>query len=163
MLCRYPFVVAWFVGGCFDGCFAVVVAGLLFSRCLAAESMRLLPAAVALPSVDPGRMLCRRGSLAPSLVDALLPRVCWPCLLADVLPPWLFGPLSGRCFATESVLALSLGGCFAAVVAWFVGGCFAVVGCSFYRWMLCHLGLVFALDTIALLSFWQAQFVGLGC
>jgi hypothetical protein len=66
----------------------------------------------------------------------------------DALPPLLLGPLFGRCFATESVLACFLadvlppwslgsladalppwfvGGCFAALVAQFVGGCFAAV------------------------------------
>jgi hypothetical protein len=97
-----PSLALGLLGRCFDGCFAVVVAGLLFSRCLAAQSMTAAP---------------RCGCFAVGGVS--FPDGCLAVggSRADALPPWLFAPLFGRCFATESVLALSLGGCFAAVVA----------------------------------------------
>jgi hypothetical protein len=58
---------------------------------------------------------------------------------------WPFAPLRGRCFATESVLARFVGGCFAAIrcldvwphcgrcfatetmLSWFIGWCFAIM------------------------------------
>jgi hypothetical protein len=82
-------------------------------------------------------------SLESSLADALLPRVSWPLPSTDTLlfgaslllprrmlgcwrnpwwilcHRWLFGSLSSRCFAAESVRPRSLlGGCMAAVVTW---------------------------------------------
>jgi hypothetical protein len=85
-------------------------------------------------------------SCVPLLWVVLLHLTLPMSLLADALP--LLAPLSGRCFATESVRAHFLadalppwllgsladalppwfiGGCFAAIVARFTGGCFAVV------------------------------------
>jgi hypothetical protein len=75
----------------FDGCFTVVVAGLLFGRCFAAESVMATPRCrcFAVGGVFfPDGCLAVCGFLAdalpplaleaPSLVDVVLPRVCWP-------------------------------------------------------------------------------------
>jgi hypothetical protein len=101
-----------------------------------------------------GGCFAASGFLAPSLVDALLLRVCWPASRRMLCR-------RGRLVHWRMLCRHGfVGGCFAAVVAWFVGGCFAVVAarCTFYWWMLCHRGLVSCVGNLCIgILFLQAQ------
>jgi hypothetical protein len=120
-------------------------------------SPALLLADVLLLSLSPLVDALLSLSLAASLADALLLRVSWSSLPANALPygasylptdawssvePWqmlcrhrLFGPLSGRYFATESVLAKFLADGLSPLLldARSLGGCFATSALSLHR------------------------------